>query len=211
MTKRRCVIPKCRDSEPDFRRRVPLGISPKFRLLWIIAAAFAITVAGCASYKAPPPSLPAVYVAPPPPPPAATGTPHVTQASYYGRSFDGHKTSSGETYDPHGLTAASKTLPLGSYARVTNVSNGKSVVVRVNDRGPFVRGRGIDLSQAAAKRVGLDHKGVAKVKVVKIGGSEDEEPAPVPHRHTRKHRYHHYHHHHYKHEDESADSSSSIE
>ena len=76
-------------------------------------------------------------------------------ASWYGRKFHGQKTSIGETYDMYAMTAAHPTLPLPSYARVTNVANGKSVIVRVNDRGPFLHGRIIDLSYAAAHRIGI--------------------------------------------------------
>ena len=102
------------------------------------------------------------------------GHPQVTVASWYGPGFHGHPTSSGERYNQQALTAASRTLPLGSHARVTNLRTGKSVVVRINDRGPFVRGRGIDLSRAAAHRIGIDHRGVAKVKVTRVDGHSAE-------------------------------------
>ena len=80
-------------------------------------------------------------------------------ASWYGRKFHGEKTSMGETYDMYGMTAAHPTLPLPSYARVTNVATGASVVVRVNDRGPFLHDRVIDLSFAAASKLGIAQKG----------------------------------------------------
>ena len=86
-------------------------------------------------------------------------------ASWYGSDFHGKLTSTGEIYNMHALTAAHKTLPFGAYVRVTNLNNGKSVVVRINDRGPFVKGRIIDLSYAAAKKLGMDITGVAPVKV----------------------------------------------
>jgi rare lipoprotein A len=86
-------------------------------------------------------------------------------ASWYGRKFHGEKTSTGETYDMYAMTAAHPTLPLPSYARVTNVATGKSVVVRVNDRGPFLHGRVIDLSYAAAERIGIAQKGSGEVEV----------------------------------------------
>lgn len=86
-------------------------------------------------------------------------------ASWYGRRFHGNKTAIGEIYDMYALTAAHPTLPLPSYARVTNVANGRSVVVRVNDRGPFVRGRSIDLSYAAAARLGFIQQGSAQVEI----------------------------------------------
>ena len=86
-------------------------------------------------------------------------------ASWYGRRFHGQKTSIGETYDMYAMTAAHPTLPLPSYARVTNVASGKSVVVRVNDRGPFLHGRIIDLSYAAAHRLGIAQNGSGEVEV----------------------------------------------
>jgi rare lipoprotein A len=89
-------------------------------------------------------------------------------ASWYGRRFHGQKTSSGEVYDMYGMTAAHPTLPIPSYARVTRVSNGKSVVVRVNDRGPFHANRIIDLSYAAAHRLGYVQAGSAEVEVESI-------------------------------------------
>ena len=89
-------------------------------------------------------------------------------ASWYGRKFHGQKTSNGETYDMYAMTAAHPTLPLPSYVRVTNVANGKSVVVRVNDRGPFLHGRIIDLSYAAAHRIGTAAKGSGEVEVEAI-------------------------------------------
>lgn len=93
-------------------------------------------------------------------------------ASWYGRKFHGQKTSSGETYDMFAMTAAHKTLPIPSYAKVTNLANGKSVVVRINDRGPFHKGRVIDLSYAAAKRIGIVGRGSAMVEVERVFGSD---------------------------------------
>jgi rare lipoprotein A len=89
-------------------------------------------------------------------------------ASWYGRRFHGQKTSSGEVYDMYGMTAAHPTLPIPSYARVTRVSTGKSVVVRINDRGPFHASRIIDLSYAAAHRLGFVQTGSAEVEVESI-------------------------------------------
>lgn len=86
-------------------------------------------------------------------------------ASYYGPGFQGKKTASGERFDMNDLTAAHKTLPFNTKVRVTNVENNKSVIVRINDRGPFKKGRVIDLSQAAAKKIGLIITGAAKVKL----------------------------------------------
>ena len=86
-------------------------------------------------------------------------------ASFYGAKFNGRRTASGEKFSNGTLTAAHKTLPFGSKVLVTNVRNGKSVVVRINDRGPYVRGRIIDLSKAAAKKIGLGSSGTARVKL----------------------------------------------
>lgn len=90
------------------------------------------------------------------------------RASWYGRKFHGAKTANGEIYDMYQMTAAHPTLPLPSYARVTNLDNGKSVIVRVNDRGPFLRGRIIDLSYAAALKLGYINQGSARVRVEKF-------------------------------------------
>lgn len=86
-------------------------------------------------------------------------------ASYYGNEFAGKRTASGERFDPHGLTAAHRTLAFGSKVRVTNLSNGKDVIVRVNDRGPWGRGRVIDISLGAAKKIGMHKSGTAKVSI----------------------------------------------
>lgn len=94
-------------------------------------------------------------------------------ASYYGKKFHGRRTSSLEVYDMYAFSAAHKTLPLPSYARVTNLANGESVVVRVNDRGPFHAGRIIDLSYAAAVKLGVDRTGTARVEVVGLSPGEN--------------------------------------
>ncbi len=86
-------------------------------------------------------------------------------ASWYGEEFRGRRTASGELYDPYGMTAAHRTLPLPCYVEVTNLENGRTVVVRVNDRGPFHEDRIIDLSYAAAHRLGMLSKGTARVRV----------------------------------------------
>ena len=86
-------------------------------------------------------------------------------ASYYADKYQGRKTANGETFDTTRLTAAHRTLPFGTRVRVTNVVNGKSVIVRVNDRGPFVAGRVIDLSPAAAKQLDMLRAGTVRVKL----------------------------------------------
>jgi peptidoglycan lytic transglycosylase len=86
-------------------------------------------------------------------------------ASYYGRRFHGRLTANGERFNMNAMTAAHKTLPFGTRVRVTNPRNGRSVTVRINDRGPFIRGRTIDLSRGAAERIGMIASGHARVKL----------------------------------------------
>lgn len=99
-------------------------------------------------------------------------------ASWYGTKFHGRRTSSGEKYDMYAMTAAHKSLPLPTYVQVTNLSNGRSVVVRVNDRGPFRQNRIIDLSYAAAQKLDMVRSGTALVEVRAIGEGQDR-PAPT--------------------------------
>ena len=100
-------------------------------------------------------------------------------ASWYGKKFHGKKTSSGETYDMYTMTAAHKTLPLPSYVRVRNLNNGRSVIVRVNDRGPFLENRLIDLSYAAAVRLGIVGSGTGLVEVVNLTPGTTEPNSPM--------------------------------
>lgn len=90
-------------------------------------------------------------------------------ASWYGRKFHGRKTSNGETYNMYDMTAAHKTLPMNTWVRVENLDNGKEITVRINDRGPFVRGRIIDLSYTGAKNLGVVGPGTARVRVTALG------------------------------------------
>lgn len=92
-------------------------------------------------------------------------------ASYYAHKYHGRTTASGEKFDMNDMTAAHKTLPFGTRVRVTNVSNGRTVTVRINDRGPFVKGRVIDLSLAAAKKLDMVHAGLADVELRAAGGA----------------------------------------
>ena len=101
-------------------------------------------------------------------------------ASWYGTKFHGRHTSSREVYDMYAMTAAHKSLPLPSYVEVTNLENGRRVVVRVNDRGPFHANRIIDLSYAAAARLGIVRKGTGLVEVRAITGGEPPRPGPRP-------------------------------
>ena len=102
-------------------------------------------------------------------------------ASWYGPDFQGHSTSSGEPYDMYAMTAAHRTLPLPCYARITNLSNGRSIVVRINDRGPFVANRIVDLSYSAALKLDVVRTGTALVELRTVGPVTDSgAPAPVP-------------------------------
>ena len=112
------------------------------------------------------------------PPPGQRATIQIGTASWYGPGFHGRATASGETFNQHALTAAHRTLPLGTAATVTNLETGQAVQVTINDRGPYVPGRHLDLSHAAAKQIGLTRKGVAKVKI-------EAKPHARPHRDTQ--------------------------
>lgn len=94
------------------------------------------------------------------------------EASYYADKFIGRTTASGERYDPEAMTAAHRSLPFGTRVRVTRLSNGRSVVVRINDRGPFVRGRIIDVSHAAARKLDMMREGVVPVTVEVLSAGE---------------------------------------
>lgn len=101
------------------------------------------------------------------------------KASWYGKEFHGRATSSGESFDMYKKTAAHKTLPLGTYVKVVNLDNKEEVVVEISDRGPFVKGRVIDLSYAAAKEIDLIGPGVSRVKIVALGKEVGELKSPL--------------------------------
>jgi len=168
----------------------------RFLLRLAFALAFSLVAAGCAhrTYTTRPPvSAPPEQPVPSPgapaptpgapssasgPPPAAERQPAVPGeyveegvASWYGIPFDGHRTSNGEIYDMHQFTAAHRTLPFGAVVRVTNLRNGKQTEVRVNDRGPFVANRVIDLSLSAAQAIDMVGTGTAPVRLEMISGS----------------------------------------
>jgi len=99
------------------------------------------------------------------------------KASWYGPKFHGKFTANGEVYDQMALTAAHKSLSFGTLLKITNPKNGKSVIVRINDRGPYIEGRELDLSKGAAIELGILEKGVARVKVQEVALSERNNPA----------------------------------
>lgn len=111
---------------------------------------------------------------------AVSGQVEKGQASFYADKFEGRPTASGEKYVHSELTAAHKTLPFGTLLKVTNVKNNRSVVVRVNDRGPFVKGRVVDLSLSAARKLGFEEQGLAKVTVEVINHKEMTPQAAKP-------------------------------
>jgi rare lipoprotein A len=96
----------------------------------------------------------------------------IGKASWYGRQFQGHRTASGEAFDLNMLTCAHRTLPIGSLLRVTNLSNRRSIMVRVNDRGPVPSGVIVDLSYGAARSLGFSRRGSAHVRLERVEGAE---------------------------------------
>jgi rare lipoprotein A len=145
---------------------------------WRIAAL--LLVAGCATTPSPPPpsspSAPSyeVFGKRYYPLPSAEDFVERGIASWYGSDFHGRPTSAGEIYNMYAHTAAHKTLPLHTYVQVTNQKNGKKTVVRINDRGPFVDGRVIDLSYTAASELGMAEDGLAPVEVVALGYARED-------------------------------------
>ena len=121
-------------------------------------AALALLLSACAGQS--PPSAPAR-----PPAGPRLGWTEEGRASWYGKPYHGRRTASGEVYDMDGLTAAHRTLSFGTRVKVTRLDNRRSVVVRITDRGPFVQGRIIDLSRAAARKLQMVHDGVARVRI----------------------------------------------
>src|SRR5262245_11174536 len=115
----------------------------------VVAAAVLVAAASCAS-------------APPAP---ARSAPQVGMASFYGKAHQGRRTASGERFDMHRMTAAHRTLPFGTRVKVTNLGNGRAAIVRINDRGPFIKGRLLDLSYAAARQLRLVGPGTGLVRL----------------------------------------------
>src|SRR2546428_10660130 len=136
------------------------GGTRRWVALWLVGAA------GCAVVRAPAP------------PPITDGV-QVGVASWYGPGFHGNRTANGEIYDQYELTAAHPSLPLGTRVMVTNLENGRAVQVRVNDRGPFVDGRAIDLSYAAARTIGMVRPGTVRVRIEVLGPTTLAAAVPV--------------------------------
>jgi rare lipoprotein A len=139
-------------------------MTPRAFLLPCTVAVLALATVGCATARRT--SVPDSAGGPEP------GTRIDGVASWYGQPHQGLKTASGEAFDMNKLTAAHRTLPFGTRLRVTNLENGKSVVVRVNDRGPHVPGRVLDLSYRAAQMLGITNSGVARVEMVVLRGRD---------------------------------------
>jgi rare lipoprotein A len=147
---------------------------------WALLSAITLAAAGCA-HRTYTPQAPAPAPLPQPtpsaPPPSVETQPAIPGqyveegvASWYGIPFDGHRTSNGEIYDMHAFTAAHRTLPFGSMVRITNLRNGMQTEVRINDRGPFVANRIIDLSLSAAQAIQMVGPGTAPVRLEVISG-----------------------------------------
>ena len=178
-----------------FDQPLEVTVGPKatgratLRNLVILLAALSLALAaGCASKApSPPPGKPGVKKPATQRPysikgktyhpiPSAHGYRETGYASWYGPNFHGRRTSNGEIYDMDQMTAAHKILPMHTYVEVTNLNNNRKIVVRINDRGPFVDGRIIDLSRAAAKKVGVYGPGTARVEVVALGFKKKGRP-----------------------------------
>ena len=155
---------------------------PSIKTVWLVAA-LALSTAGCSVIAEPLDAVTGVFDSDEPAPVSrqvgksyvVNGVRYVPRedpdynvvglASWYGRPFHGRKTASGQTYDMNALTAAHPTLPIGTQVQVTNLVNHRSVVLTVNDRGPFAKGRIIDVSRHAAEHLGFRHAGTARVRV----------------------------------------------
>lgn len=144
----------------------------KARAAAVLTILLLVLLAGCGTHRKPRTSPQAR---------APIGQIQEGTSSWYGREFDGRPTASGERFDMHGLTAAHRTLPLGTRVRVTNLDNGREADLKINDRGPFVRGRILDCSYGAAEALGFAGAGLAKVRIeVLAEGREKPRYAPGP-------------------------------
>lgn len=141
------------------------------RLRFFLVLASAASLAACAAPRPAPPPAPAPVPVISAPAPAPTFTQQGV-ASWYGQSHHGRRTANGESYDMNGLTAAHRTLPFGSVVRVTRIDDGRTVKVRINDRGPYAGNRIIDLSAQAARDIGMTESGTARVKVEQFAADQ---------------------------------------
>lgn len=141
-----------------------------FRVALPVALLLLLLLASCSSHK-PPRAAPASSVVP--------GQTQEGMSSWYGKEFDGRPTASGERFDMNGISAAHRTLPLGTLVRVTNLENDREVELRVNDRGPFVKGRILDCSYGAAKALGFAGAGLARVRIEVLEAAK-ERPRRTP-------------------------------
>ena len=161
-------IPPTRPHQPGVAGGQFKTQNSKFKIATAVALGFLLLSVGCAHHgAAPPPTQPAAPA--PTPTPVDEGWTEKGIASWYGEPYHGRQTASGEIYDMHQMTAAHKTLAFGTKVKVNRRDTGADVVVRINDRGPFIEGRIIDLSLAAARKIGLDVDGVAPVKIKVVG------------------------------------------
>ena len=139
----------------------------------VVSAGLALGVDGCVGLTSVPPQPATTYI--PTPTPCPTPFTQRGKASWYGAAHHGKTTASGQPFDMAGMTAAHRTLPFGSRIEVENLHNGEKAVVTVNDRGPFVRGRIVDVSAAAAEKLGFAGKGTTPVKITTINGCTEPE------------------------------------
>ena len=139
-------------------------VTQSMRLYRLPLLLMLIGLAGCATRTSSPPA-PALPSAPQEPSAPEALFTQTGLASFYGRAHDGKTTANGDSFDPQGFTAAHRTLAFGTLVRVTNLENGQTVTVKITDRGPFVRGRIIDVSLAAAQVLGMTDRGVTRVRL----------------------------------------------
>ncbi|MBU2488642.1 MAG: septal ring lytic transglycosylase RlpA family protein [Proteobacteria bacterium] len=189
---------------PPLEKGGPGGISFFLSpaLAWALALFLLLSLSACGGRRPYPPApspapAPAPVPSPGAPPPAtqrpykvlghwysplphARGFTQTGVASWYGKDFHGKKTANGETYDMHAMTCAHKTLPLGTLVQVDNLDNGRSCQLRVNDRGPFVAGRVVDLSYSAAKTLGVVGPGTARVRLTALAPALETDSGPPP-------------------------------
>ena len=143
----------------------------RFMKKYLLGFALVVTVLWSPTFRANPPETAPIFL-PRPEPEPITGL-----ASWYGEAFHGRTTASGEVYDMHGLTAAHRDLPLGTWAEITNLRNGRFVTVRINDRGPSIKGRTLDVSKAAAQALGFVGAGITTVQIRIVPKASLAEPS----------------------------------